>query len=394
MAESEQAIGIARDDRDHGRQGLVGCFDRMLCALGEGRVPEYKDCQHQLWDLGWSVMRSGLVVQKTGEPVTLADVRPLVASAPWVWEGFIPAGRISGIAAPEGVGKTRLALDLARRVWHGMPWPDGQPPRFPPGTPTLWVCADGQQAELCEAAQALGLPEQALYLNSTREDPLGGAELDSEEARTRLEFYIARCQPALVFIDTLTNATTHDLCRPRDVVQLTTPLRIIAQRTQTAIVTLLHLNRNGQALGLRIKPVTRTIIHLERPDREQPERLRLWVEKTYSKHRLELGVTMTDSGNEYDFDPPEAASGTRRGHPADPRESAKQFIRRTLGTYRDLGPTDICRRWQERGESARTFWRARDEMIASGELVCKGSPRVLSLNACDPDEVQGSGKSS
>src|SRR5262245_37376499 len=46
-------------------------------------------------------------------PANLSDLRRVSAEARWVWPGFIPANTLSGIAAFEGVGKTRFAMDLA-----------------------------------------------------------------------------------------------------------------------------------------------------------------------------------------------------------------------------------------------------------------------------------------
>lgn len=40
---------------------------------------------------------------------TLADIRRIQSTTPWVWEGWIPSNRIIGIGAFEGSGKTRLA---------------------------------------------------------------------------------------------------------------------------------------------------------------------------------------------------------------------------------------------------------------------------------------------
>jgi hypothetical protein len=42
-------------------------------------------------------------------PANLSDVRGRMSETQWIWEGYLPASRISGIAAFEGVGKTRLA---------------------------------------------------------------------------------------------------------------------------------------------------------------------------------------------------------------------------------------------------------------------------------------------
>jgi hypothetical protein len=111
-------------------------------------------------------------------PASLSDLRRIMSTAQWLWPLYLPAARIAGIAAFEGVGKTRFAMDLARRIWLRLPWPDGQPPTFPERTPTLWVCSDGQQDDLAEAAEAFGMPDEALFFNTLPDDPYGGTELD------------------------------------------------------------------------------------------------------------------------------------------------------------------------------------------------------------------------
>ena len=80
------------------------------------------------------------VIEPPRRFATCADVMRLETTAPWTWKGWLPSARVIGIAAGEGVGKTRLAMDLARRVWHGEPWPDRQPMTLPPESLTLWGC--------------------------------------------------------------------------------------------------------------------------------------------------------------------------------------------------------------------------------------------------------------
>jgi hypothetical protein len=141
---------------------------------------------------------------------TVADIRRLMANIRWLWEGWIPASRIVGIAAFEGVGKTRFGLDLARRIWHGMDWPDGQRATLPIRTPTLWLCADAHQEDLAEAVAAFGLPDEAVIFPTTPEEPYGGTDLDELDLIKPggiLETAIATVKPGLVFIDTLTSAT-------------------------------------------------------------------------------------------------------------------------------------------------------------------------------------------
>ncbi len=329
-------------------------------------------------------------------PANLADIRKVMAKSQWVWKGYIPSARISGIAAFEGVGKTRLAIDLAYRIWFALPWPDSQPPTFFERTPTLWVCADGQQDDLVQAAQALGLPDQAILFNTTPPEPYGGTELDAAEDRQRLEAFISQERPGLVFIDTLTNATSYDLCRATENKAMMTPLRDIAQRTQTTIIPLLHLSRDGQALGRRIKGITRTILQLDCPNPDDTGRLRLWVSKSFAKKPPDLGVTMSDSGNTYDFNPPTPPESGKQGRPPETREKAKQFIRDALTTQNDRIGNEMAIECERANDlSAKTFWRAVDEMVSAGELVKDGGKGtgkqvVLHLIRRDPETTPDS----
>jgi len=50
-----------------------------------------------------------------------ADLRPIE----WLWPGWIPRGMLTIFGASQGSGKSFVALDLAYRIIHGLPFPDG-----------------------------------------------------------------------------------------------------------------------------------------------------------------------------------------------------------------------------------------------------------------------------
>ena len=264
-------------------------------------------------------------------PAHLGDISEFMSDVDWLWINWIPIGRLSAVAASEGIGKTRFAMDLARRVWFGLPWPDGQPPSFPPGTPTLWICSDGQQSDLVEIARGSGMPLDSVYFNTEPAFAFGGTEIDDEESRVRLERNIAGVKPGLVFIDSLTNATSGDLCKAVDVKLLLSPLRDICQRSRTTVVLLLHVSKDGEALGRRVKGLTRTILSLDRPDPEESGRLKLWVSKSYSIKPPALGVTMGERGNEYDNNLPRPPEVDKGGRPPEAKGKATAFLLETLG---------------------------------------------------------------
>lgn len=319
---------------------------------------------------------------------TLADIRRSRVDVQYLWDLYIPRGALVGLAAYEGVGKTREAMDLARRIWFALPWPDGQAPTLPARTPTLWVCSDGQQDEILAIAEAFGMPDEAVYFNTTRDEPYGGTEVDDVEDLERLEAAIGLIEPGLVFIDSMTNATSADVCRATENKQVMAPLRDIAKRTRTTVVSLLHLSREGQPLGRRIKGITRVILNLECPDPDHPARLKMWVSKSFDKKPPALGVTMGDGGNECDLNPPSAPEASKGGRPPAARGKAEEFIRADLAKANDRIGNELCAEFEKAGGSESTFWRTIKAMRDEGKLATsggKGTGQQTILHLIQPD---------
>lgn len=325
---------------------------------------------------------------------TVADVRRLIATTPWTWELWIAANRIFGVGGFEGTGKTRFFMDLVRRIWHGLEWPDGQKATLPPGTPSLWLCSDGHHDELVELLPAFGLPDEAVVFPATPEEPYEGTDLDQPDLIKpggTLETAIATVKPGLVIIDSLTYATSRDLCSQDQMKTLKSPLVHLVQKYHTNIGLSLHLSLEGQALGRRIKGITRTLMHLECPDPEQPHRLRLWVEKSYGKKPPALGVTMGGSGNTYDFNPPARVEPDRGGRKPVERDKAMQFIRDALTRQNDQIGNDLRAEWVKAGGSESTFWRGVDAMKDAGDLTTdggKGTGKQTVLHLIDNKTAQ------
>jgi len=319
---------------------------------------------------------------------TAADVRRNLTQSRSIWDGWIPASSIVGLAAHEGVGKTRFLMDLLRRSWHGLPFPDGQAMTLPARTPAIWLCSDGNQDEIVELLPAFNLPDEAVVFPAPPDDPYANTNLDSAESLKWLDDSIGNVRSVFTAVDPLTYATTRDLCEQRSVAILKTPLVDLVQRHQTNIILSLHVSKDGQALGKRIKGITRTLMHLECPDPEQSHRLRLWVEKSYGKKPPALGVTMGDVGNTYDFNPPARLdqNKSKGGRPAIERDRAMQFIRDALTRQNDQIGNDLRAEWVKDGGSEQTFWRGVDAMKDAGDLTTdggKGTGKQTALHLID-----------
>ncbi len=237
-------------------------------------------------------------VQKTD--ATVADLIRLGQSLQWLWPGWIQRGVLVGIAAEPGAGKTRFCADIARRVNHALPWPDGTAPTLDRGAKVMWLCCDGQWGEITQFQQ-FGIPPEAIYLNSWNLDPTDGTVLDEAKQFKELEERINRTGVSLVFVDTVMNSTTHNTTRPEEGVKYFKPLAEVAQKTNTTIILVTHLSAGGEALGRRIVGQCRQMISLEKIEGEphnSPKR-KIYVSKSNSVIPPELTATMGNSGNEY-----------------------------------------------------------------------------------------------
>ena len=62
-----------------------------------------------------------------GKFPSLQELAPSLPEIEWIWPGWIPRGMITLLGSVPGAGKSFLALDLARRVLQGEPFPGNSP---------------------------------------------------------------------------------------------------------------------------------------------------------------------------------------------------------------------------------------------------------------------------
>lgn len=237
---------------------------------------------------------------------TAADLRKLLTGDAWLYSGWIASAALNLLAAEGGTGKTRFCFDLHRRIYNGLPWPDGTPtPIFPADPKILYILADGQYQEVVDIATEFGIPDESIVINSYASDPFGGTSLETAAELADLEARIVRVGPVLVVIDTITNTGDFKSQDSSDAKRQYKPLQEIASRTRTPILCVTHLNAGGKVLGRRATEKVRVVIQMNCPDPEgQPNRRKLWVEKSKAMKPPALGITMGDEGNEYDTHPP------------------------------------------------------------------------------------------
>jgi hypothetical protein len=295
---------------------------------------------------------------------TLADVAKIVSAQPWLWNGWLALGVLNAIAADPGVGKTRFALDLARRLWFGLPWPDYQPATLPAGTRTLWVQGDRNFAEMLQAARDFGLPDEAVALGSSPDDPFGSLDLDDPDTLAALGERIKAASVPMAVIDTVGMVTSRNLSRPDEAREFFAPILELCQQTGVALLGLTHLSKDKEALGRRIVEKARVVIKMTQPDPEgQRDRRRLWVDKTAVVKPAPLGITMGTAGNDYDFEPPREPEPVpkKRGPSPEKLEECKTWLAEQL-TPNPARVSVVRKAAEQAGFAVGTLYAARDDL--------------------------------
>lgn len=309
------------------------------------------------------------------EAATAADIRRHVSGVRWLWPHWIVASHMTVVAAEPSTGKTRFAMDLCRRMWHCLPWPDGCMATVPMHTPTLWVSSDQVHGEMIHAMEAFGLPDEAVYFNSSPSDPFGGLKLDDPSEIRGLRRRIKRYRPGMVVIDTVNKATRKALYRPEDAEAFFGPIVAVARDLQVPILALTHLAKSGDALDRRIHGTARVLIKMSKPEGDETtNRRRLWVaEIREGRAPASLGVEMGDDGNDYDGHPPargETKGASGSGKPGKGPSAAVRAAMTWLGDLLKDGPI-YCRKAVEdavrAGHGRSTFFKAAAELgVISG----------------------------
>ena len=294
---------------------------------------------------------------------TLADIERVISTQAWLWKGWLAGGVLNVLASEPGTGKTRFALDLARRLWSGLPWPDGQSNEMPVGTRTLWVQGDRNFAEMLQAARDFGLPPEAVTLGASPFEPTGGLDLDDPEALKALAVRIVDSGAALVIIDTVGMTTSRNLCRPEEAREFFAPIMELAGAAGVALLGLTHLSANKEALGRRIVEKARVVIKMTQPDPEgQTHRRRVWVDKSAVEKPPPLGITMGRGGNDYDSTPPSEPELTRKPGPAPAKlDACKAWLAECL-TPNPSSVVDVRHDGETAGHPAATLYRAKEDL--------------------------------
>jgi hypothetical protein len=216
--------------------------------------------------------------------VPFDDVIQSLAPIGWLWPGWLPLGFAGLLVGASGIGKSNVALALAKSVLTGSSWPDGS--SGPTPGKVLWVEAEGAGAVLRDRVVASGLPtENLLALRSTE---AGIADVRWEDWPHIVRIVKER-RPSLVVLDSLSGfAVGVDENAVDKVAPVLLALQGLARDYGLSLLTVHHLRKRGASEGdgvdadrvrgsSSILQFTRAVLSVDEPDTTEgaPKRLRM-----------------------------------------------------------------------------------------------------------------------
>lgn len=314
---------------------------------------------------------------------TAEDALAISKTLPRIWPGWIAGRSVNAFSGFAGVGKTRFAGDLLKRIVLGMPWPDGQPMTLPPDSRFLWLCADGQHLEAAEMCKDFGIPLDRMVFPAPPESPFDGTDIDDPETQATIRRAIQATRPVFVIVDSITSATSMNICTPQTVPILKRLFLSWCEDFGCTVVFLSHLSAEGQLLGRQLLSIARSQIDLNCPDPSKSGRLSLGVLKHFGVKPPPLGVTMGNNGNTYDNNPPERVIGGkpafhRKNVPSDLVSKASAMILESLAEADHLVGNTLIRTWVDAtpgldfNQTRSAFWTAVDQLVDTGKITKDG----------------------
>jgi hypothetical protein len=327
-------------------------------------------------------------------PVTMADAAKKLGDGERdaFWKGYANRGEVTLVTAREKTGKTLFLMDLGRRCWFRETFPLESPNPLNTSRKTLWCMGDRQHRQVLERMNASSMPLDTVILAARPANPLGCLQLDDKDDLIYFVHLVKEVSVELAFIAVDTSwsaAPGFKVNDPADMGYFFGLLADLAGETRLPIFVTTHLNREGGTLGLRSNSIARMILKLTRADSNDRTKLRLDVDGNY-KCGPALGLTILEDRIAYVANPPEAMNGdgdSKPGPKPEARLRAKAFIVAELAKG-DRPGAELLNQWTADGNSERTFWDARRELIDEGRLLVDASrrPKMWHLVSDDDEE--------
>ena len=337
-------------------------------------VPLYKDwnevLQHRAEITDGKYLREAIYglkeppQEETVEIIRMSEVD--TQTVEWLWEPYIPFGKVTIVQGNPGEGKTTFALRLAAACTTGGTLPGMKP--LPPFQVIYQTAEDGLgdtvKPRLIEAEADL---DRVLVIDEAKRE----LTLSDE----RIEKAITQNGARLIILDPIQAymGEKTDMNRANEVRPMFRRLADVAERTGCAVILIGHLNKaaGGQSayrgLGsIDFRAAARSVLLIGRVKREPNVRVIVHDKSSLAPEGKPVAFCLDpETGfswiGEYDITADELLSGAG-GNTATKTEQAEKLILDLLADGKELASEDIVKAAAEAGISERTVQNAKRNM--------------------------------
>jgi putative DNA primase/helicase len=171
----------------------------------------------------------------------MADVK--AESVSWLWQPYIPKGKLTLLEGDPGVGKSWVSLAIATAIVQGKGLPSQE--TSPPANVVIASAEDGLGDTIRPRLDNMGADVNWIFA-------IDGAITLDESGFIQLETYLEGIRPALLIIDPLVAylGGDIDIHRANETRQVMARLARLAEKFDTAILAIRHLTKGGMAKSI------------------------------------------------------------------------------------------------------------------------------------------------
>ena len=357
---------------------LRGCYEAVADLPAAERRATLIDYLATYY-ANWKEIYESLMAARAPEGARFSSYADLALTMPpidWFWQGWIPNRLLCALAAPPGVGKSLIALDLARRTIAGSPCPDGSV-LHARSQNVIYVDAENVPQVTTERARSWEIALDRMYPILPR--PYSMIDLNEVEDRDRLVHMSNGLEPGLIVIDSLSAATSRGEDNVEEVRPLFAFLTALAKDVACAVLLIHHTRKRPHGIDAGI-PLTlddvrgsghivascRSILGLNmvqvgpQPDRNGPRRLEV-LKTNLGAYPEPLGITLEageGGGVEVRYGPPPRAYVV----PTATGRCADWLLSTLAGTPGPMKPQEVVRAAKAAGFSRAVVYRARRQL--------------------------------
>jgi hypothetical protein len=171
----------------------------------------------------------------------MADVKPEAVS--WLWQPYIPKGKLALLEGDPGVGKSWVSLAIATAVTLGKGLPSQEP-----GEPAIVILASAEDG----LGDTIRPRLDKMGADVSRIQAIDGALTLDNNGFAKLESYLERIHPALLIIDPLVGylGAAVDIFRANESRQVMARLARLAEKFDVAFLAVRHLTKGGMSKAI------------------------------------------------------------------------------------------------------------------------------------------------